>query len=476
MIAPSFLFCGIDKATLALSKELEDLGGGDAQACGLDLHAFVDSQLSRNDYQVLYNYQESIGLRDISLPREYPLSKTVRYFPVTSTSSSHHPPNSTHNIERVANNLTDWIIRGFSSCAISIGMRGTGKTSAFFGNIGLDNYNQGPQYPTTGGQSYSLAGSILAQLYHTAHSMRSANGRSSMTIGLSAWILQSGTEQLVDLIAPVNHRKEEPLSFATTHCPDLTTALRVLHEARQRAPHCLPYIRVRQRDGGGGSDGEGCGNDRDMFTSGQRCHFFFRIVVHQRQHQPSSQSSRDDQGSVSFIYLADLVGLVNPEDSFHFKKLPEEERIAIRSDNLQIHNLFHVLSDMKSLCRTAVTSDQPHRPLLHQQHLSQTSVAPAVGGGGGGGGGVGPPIMKMTSARDSKLTVLLAPLLQGNVKTSLLLFLQDGERHAVDSRSLLTSLDGVVDITSACYRVKVIYFIQYTFLRPQIVHCSRNDL
>ena len=63
--------------------------------------------------------------------------------------------------------------------------------------------------------------------------------------------------------------------------------------------------------------------------------------------------------------------------------------------------------------------------------------------------------MKMTSARDSKLTTILAPIIQGNVKTSLLLFLQDGASLASETHNLLNALNDVTDILSACLRVKV---------------------
>jgi hypothetical protein len=67
----------------------------------------------------------------------------------------------------------------------------------------------------------------------------------------------------------------------------------------------------------------------------------------------------------------------------------------------------------------------------------------------------GATIMKMTSARDSKLTTILAPIIQGNVKTSLLLFLQDGASHAAETYNLLNALNGVTEIISACMKIKV---------------------
>ena len=39
---PSFLYAGIDLETLAMAKELQELGGGDACATNMDVHCFVN--------------------------------------------------------------------------------------------------------------------------------------------------------------------------------------------------------------------------------------------------------------------------------------------------------------------------------------------------------------------------------------------------------------------------------------------------
>ena len=61
----------------------------------------------------------------------------------------------------------------------------------------------------------------------------------------------------------------------------------------------------------------------------------------------------------------------------------------------------------------------------------------AAGAGAGAGGRQSSPLLlapaaagaKMTSARDSKLTCVLGPLLQGNCRTVFLSYLKDGEEH-----------------------------------------------
>ena len=59
----------------------------------------------------------------------------------------------------------------------------------------------------------------------------------------------------------------------------------------------------------------------------------------------------------------------------------------------------------------------------------------------------------ITSARDSRLTALLAPLIQGNCKTSLYAFVRDGEAQYRTSSSVLDLCNGLTNITCPCHRV-----------------------
>jgi hypothetical protein len=108
---------------------------------------------------------------------------------------------------------------------------------------------------------------------------------------------------------------------------------------------------------------------------------------------------------------------------------------------------------MRTLSAAAANNPLPpaETALTAQQRGSHSASA-------GGRCTNGASIMKMTSARDSKLTTILAPIIQGNVKTSVLLFLQDGAQSANETQNLLNSFNGVTDIISACLRIKVSFF------------------
>ena len=178
----------------------------------------------------------------------------------------------------------------------------------------------------------------------------------------------------------------------------------------------------------------------------------------------SIPTSREDAGTVSYCYLVDLAGLVST-DNTAFHKLPEQEKITSRSTNLQLQCLLKVLGEMRALSTAAATNSLTPaqaaltavRTLQQQQQHSAASKHPSKQATSSNYSlsTNAASIMKMTSARDSKLTTILAPIIQGNVKTSLMLFLDDGEAHAQEVYSLLNSLNGVTDIISACLRMKV---------------------
>ena len=425
MIAPSFLYSGIDKETLSLSDELNSLGGGDAQACHYELHAIINKALKKGDQQLLWPYENMLGLRDTSLPQGSPVSKCMKYYNVDSIVTHNNSPAYEQNFTDIALDATQWISSGFNSCIVSLGMRRVGKTEALFGQFGVEREEYGI--------SNCLAGTVLEQLYQKKREA-SLSGKSTITIALSTWFVQ--LQQITDLIAPV-HRSEtgDPLDFAAVECPDLSTACRILHESRARASGCLT-----QEPG------------QPPVSERERGHFFMRVLLHD---QPVG--SANGTGTVSYMYIVDVAGMVSV-DSNTFQRLPEEEKIAARANNLQLQCLFKVLREMRTLstaaqqnplfpAETALTA-VPAGASTTAAHR-RTSPHPAAATTAGAS------IMKMTSARDSKLTTILAPIIQGNVKTSLLLFLQDGASLASETHNLLNALNDVTDILSACLRVKV---------------------
>lgn len=442
MSVPSFLFSALDKETLLLSSELDALGGGDAKASSFELHVAIDSKRKKNnDRQVLWNYNSMVGLRDLTVPSDYPVSKSIKYYPVSTVSDI----NCLERINSLSIDLTNWVYDGFNTCFVSVGMRGIGKTSTLFGESGLkikplDHLNTDD----------SFAHIFLRNIYEKA---KSGNDRCfESTIALSAWFVQH--HQITDLLLPICEGKD-PLKFASVECPTLSTALEVLHSCRSKARGCLAHT----------EDNETENKTKEVgFEHKHVGHFFMRVLIHKCNidaNQPKRNNfnnSKHDTGNVSCLYLVDLAGIMDT-NSQQYKRLNEEDKIAARGNNLQVQSLLKVLGEMRQLSTNAenvISSSSTYSSLsesdrnmiygynssnnnsCNNSNIHQTGRT-----------------FQMTSARDAKLTTILAPIIQGNVKTHLMLFLKDGEQRATESHNLLNSLHRVTDIFSACYRVKV---------------------
>lgn len=179
-----------------------------------------------------------------------------------------------------------------------------------------------------------------------------------------------------------------------------------------------------------------------------------RILLHT---QSLDSTVHSDTGNISYIYLVDLLGLASI-DNTRFNRMSEEERISTRANNLQLQCLIKVLGEMRALSSAAATN-----PLSPAETALTTLHAPSVNHNTQTRNNTHHhvhnqahhSIMKMTSARDGKLTTILAPIIQGNVKDTLLLFLQDGASMASETQNLLNAVNGVTEIVSACLRIKV---------------------
>ena len=422
MTAPSFLFSGIDKETLSLSDELNSMGGGDAQASHLEIHAIVNNNLSKNDTQLLWPYDNMLGVRNVALPAGSPVTKSMKYVQVDSVTVHNGAPAEKAAFSDIALDASHWVAEGFNSCIFTLGMRSTGKTTAMFGNFGMQ--------IESNAVGNSLAATVLHSLFENKKSALKRR-ESSITIAISAWSVVQ--DKIIDLVAPSTEGRE-PLDFASVECPDLATAHQIMHECRSRAPGCLP-------------------NDQHVHES-HRGHFFLRILLHT---QSLDSTAHSDTGNISYIYLVDLLGLASI-DNTRFNRLSEDERISTRANNLQLQCLIKVLGEMRALSSAAATNPfSPAETALTTLHASSVNHNTQTRNNthNQGHSQAHHSIMKMTSARDSKLTTILAPIIQGNVKNTLLLFLQDGASVASETQNMLNVVNGVTEIVSACLRIKV---------------------
>ena len=413
-LPPSFLFAGLDGETLKLNDELQSLGGGDAKTCSMDVFCCVNEK-SEGDHQTVWDYDHSIGLRDVSLPRGHPSSSNMHYFAVSGSvkCNSNGKFSHTNLMTDLSDQVLNWVHDGFNACLVSTGMRGTGKTSTLFGDIGKTSYdvlrNSTNPHPP-----------MVQQIFHTLfHHKKIATGSSVLSFALSAWMLQDN--RIVDLMVPVSHTND-PLDFACIECPELNTTMQLLHEARSRAPGCLSWDPSQKEVDGN-------------IVETQKAHFFCRIIVHSRPHPKGNLEDDSSLGVLSSLYISDLVGLTSVESKY-FKTLHDPAKSSVRNRNQQLHTLFQILKEMQDMTRLAAAT---HIAAADQCSKNQPLVQ---------------TIKRPTSARNSKLTILLAPILQGNMKTTFINFMQDGENNCNEHKNVLQHVLRARDIVTACYKCK----------------------
>lgn len=405
MNPPSFQYAGIDADLLQLDAELQSLGGGDARTTSMELQVIVherDHDHDKNQRQTIFSYKDSIGIRDITLPKDYPISESMKYIPVTNSTTL--KPEESFITTELANDLvettTDWLFSGFNQTIMSFGLQKTGKTNTIFGDLGNN--------IKSSSNKSCLSVALLRSLFHyiSKHAKEKI-----IRVGISAWCMDE--TKVIDLMTPVASSKT-PLDFMNVECPEINTAIQLLHEARARAKGCL------------------INNSPNNIKEQEKVHFFFRVVLHQ-------SDSVADTGMLSCLYLVDLQGFGSVSSNY-YRSLAEADKICVRNRNLQLSTLLQVLQEMSSISRSALGLSAPDKlgPSLSIVPGSKSSATKLT-----------------TSARSSKLTTVLAPLIQGNMKTVVLAFLQDGEDVAVETRQLITQMSSIVDVKSACFKCKV---------------------
>ena len=88
------------------------------------------------------------------------------------------------------------------------------------------------------------------------------------------------------------------------------------------------------------------------------------------------------------------VGTEGMEDDPMWRHISDEDRIARRDHMIQLQSLVKIMTEMKDLSSHVGDQDSSSHILAERSRSSQ---------------------MKITSARESKLTCMLAPLLQGRL-------------------------------------------------------------
>lgn len=381
-----------------------------------------------------------------------------------------------YHINCIYREIAEYTLDGFNAVVLGYGQRGSGKTQSLLGYSDYSGTGESNASARQGDNSF-LA-SYLKELYAFQESVcfnkKKYKPRSCVTIGVSVWcLLNQGTIDLCainDVAGPNGRASLVGAEYAIVECPTLDIALQVVHSARTEVKHA-------------------CSAELDET---ELCHMFVRVTVHQELFTASDYSGtgahenhtgRRGEGELaglnhelkcSQLHLVDLIGTAGAASSPHRPKEPkdlmrrreEENMIAYRGHCNALSTLAKVVSEMKQVSKesskVSLLQAQPHikghaaysasveqmravnsRSIqdrsFHQSDRQHTAEV----------------VSKLTSAREHKLTMMLAPLLQGNNKTFYVVCVRDGSANYTQSKAALGLFADVGrDVRCACFRVQ----------------------
>jgi hypothetical protein len=415
---PSFLYSGLDKDTLKLSKQLESLGGGDAKTENIKLHGILVNPINdhESNARVLWDYGQSIAIRDIFQEETSPASETMRYYSVNSTHKLENIVELSNletgfskelSIDHELTSIVNDVLDGFNHCILTYGERSSGKTLSMFGDENSSNYLD--LKSNNGYRVNGMMDRVFANLYR---SIKMLDGL-QVTVAIAAWMIKG--QHTIDLLSPINEG-EVALEFVSVDCPTLDVARKVLYVARSHS------IGVRAQING------------NEIREEDRGHFFSRIVIHQsRRDKLTNADGNPFDTMMSVLYVADLLGSSISPDDLEIQRLDEQDKVHRRDTSLQIHSLSRLFLEMKSAAVASSSSMLDSVTTLLEKNN---------------------PKLMLTSSRDSKLTTLLGPIITGNCLTSIFIYLVQGEAHYSQSKATLQATDGLMQVVSPVYRIK----------------------
>lgn len=438
---PSFLFSGLDAETLSLYQELESLGGGETKLASLEHYGLVYPSIKNtkkpDDYQTLWSYDHSIGFRDIQAPKDAAMNENIKHYPVNGSSYMAEDEELMENefVQTLSEKVSSWINDGYNTCVINLGMRNNGKTKVFFDAFGQKKFQ--PNSP-----SHSPSAMIELILQNIFHYKRTHENEYMTTIGVSCWVLKQN--QLIDLMVPYSS-SQNPLEFSIIECPSYEIALELIHKARSRCKGCLSNTSTSST------------SSFERLAEEEKTHFFLRIFSHKepknsglreeskKSYGPSDPAliaslekedlfrSQPNRGVLSSFYFVDLIGVTSLESKY-FQHLSNSDKIIVRERNSQLNLLFQLFQQMAKVSNSNNLDDLKH-PTPPFEKPPSHSIA--------------------TSARESKLTTILAPIIQGNMKLFVLSFYRNGEAYHKETKYLLHALSNLPKIKNPVYRYKV---------------------
>ncbi|KAK3276662.1 hypothetical protein CYMTET_15286 [Cymbomonas tetramitiformis] len=379
-----------------MSEELETLGGGDARVGHVQVHCRVcPAELCgvSEAESVISCTGSQLNVRDPHCPVDMPASQSVRRFKVTGML----PTDSQFGVfdSGLGKDIIDWFIAGFNATVIAFGQAGTGKTYTLHGPGG-----HAQQEHENG---------LIVQIFTNLFQHIAANNVQGAKVGLSCWELRQN--ETFDLF---QHKESEEgagvyisalpgasLDFSAVEVrsvEDVKAALAFAHDISPNWADASP-------DTSGAPVGEG----RALPNV---AHSFVRITLF------SSTERR-----ISTLNLVDLVGA----QSLAGNTLPHQG-----GSGGHAHDRDRRVVNQQLLAFSKVISE-----------LSQRA-APTPGASSGA--------VRVISARDSKLTQMLSPMLAGNSRTFLIATVSQSPKDYLDTCNTMRIATRAQSIATACMR------------------------
>ena len=357
-----------------------------------------------------------IAVRDPRAPSTALAEDAVRRYKVTRAFSPWTPQERVY--EDQGKLVTDWVWRGFNATLVSFGQQGTGKSYTLY-NDGLSlSFPQDRGLAAESGvdESCGLLIRILADLFSRIAKERreDGGGRPKYKVGLSCWeILGNKT---VDLLKPFSayaspsrqDRAAQDAEYATIGVEDLSQARACLNHARSSSTNW--YVDPATQS---------------LRTLPNRAHAFVRVVVFDVVRRTLAQ-----------LHVVDLCGsqsLAKARDGGLGKR---EGRGAVPRDMLSEHERERKGVNQQLLAFSRLVGE------IAQQSDDREFT--------GGRAGQGQLSAVHLSARETKLTRELAPMLAEDSRCFLLCSVSRSSVDYIDTANTLRVATRFARISNAC--------------------------
>ena len=356
---------------------------------------------------VVATHGETILVRDPKCPAHTPEHDAVRRFSATAS-----PVGSAEVFASVGAPALDSLLDGFSTAIVAMGEAGAGKSHALFGPDGVAEPER-----------HGLCPRLLAELCDVV------KARSSLTLGIACWEVRH--DRVVDLLRAGGPDGQQaaaaaaggPHPYVLVHAPTIREAHRLLSLARARsmaAPLALATAAVPAR-----------------------ASLFIRLALHDAERE-----------CLASLYVVDLVGTA---------PLPTASEAAA---------LAALMTNSSMAPSESGTAQPPVTPGmvvaerrgLNRQHAAVNRMLAELGALGDGSDS-----QQALGARDSRLTLQLAPLLVGSCRTQLLACVHSATDHFPETCATLRAASHALALRAPCLRLTNLPLADMHLLPPQAV-------